>query len=324
MRKRFGKCMAMLLVSIALLQNDIGNYQCVKAAAQKVKTKAISLNCKKKTISVGDKYKLTVKKVKPTKASKKVTWKSSNKKIVSVSKSGTIMGKKKGKATVVAISKTNKKVKAVCEVTVKQKIFTMSTTEVKKTTEVPTTKTTVEVENTEITTEVSTTEQSTAEMVTSKEVAFKGDCIDLYKIGSLSTDKDMDDENKIIRNKEELEQLILAYEKNSTVGSATAAIVEKLKMYDEEYFEKNVLCYTRKLENSPYGNVEILKVAKEQNADGKIVANVYTKTTFVRNPNYYYETICGDYSYFVEVAKEDMKGVTNVDFIVEYATIYKE
>ena len=71
---------------------------------------AAKLNKKKITISVGQTVKLKVKK-----NSKKVKWKSSNKKIVTVSKKGKIKGKKAGKATVTA--KIGKK-KLKCKVTV--------------------------------------------------------------------------------------------------------------------------------------------------------------------------------------------------------------
>ena len=71
---------------------------------------AAKLNKKKITISVGQTVKLKVKK-----NSKKVKWKSSNKKIVTVSKKGKIKGKKVGKATITA--KIGKK-KLKCKVKV--------------------------------------------------------------------------------------------------------------------------------------------------------------------------------------------------------------
>ena len=71
---------------------------------------AAKLNKKKITISVGQTVKLKVKKNR-----KKVKWKSSNKKIVTVSKKGKIKGKKVGKATITA--KIGKK-KLKCKVKV--------------------------------------------------------------------------------------------------------------------------------------------------------------------------------------------------------------
>ena len=51
---------------------------------------------------VGEKTTLKVKKVKPTKASKKVIWKSSNKKVATISKAGRLKGKKKGSTKITA------------------------------------------------------------------------------------------------------------------------------------------------------------------------------------------------------------------------------
>ena len=82
------------------------------------KAKKITLNAKKQTLTVGEKFKLKVKKVKPAGANKKVTWKTSNKKVVKVSKKGVVTAKAAGSAKVTATSKANKKVKAVCKVTV--------------------------------------------------------------------------------------------------------------------------------------------------------------------------------------------------------------
>ncbi len=82
------------------------------------KAKKITLNAKNKTLTVGEKFTLKVKKIKPGKANKKVSWKTSNKKIVSVTKKGVVKAKAEGTAKVTATSKSNKKVKAVCKVTV--------------------------------------------------------------------------------------------------------------------------------------------------------------------------------------------------------------
>ena len=82
------------------------------------KAKKITLNAKKQTLAVGETFKLKVKKVKPAGANKKVTWKTSNKKIVTVTKKGVVKAKAVGSAKVTATSKANKKVKAVCKITV--------------------------------------------------------------------------------------------------------------------------------------------------------------------------------------------------------------
>ncbi|MGN1381818.1 MAG: Ig-like domain-containing protein, partial [Eubacterium sp.] len=63
--------------------------------------------------------KLSVKSIKPAKASKKLTYKSSNTKVATVSKSGIVTGKKNGTATITATSAVNKKVKASIKIKVK-------------------------------------------------------------------------------------------------------------------------------------------------------------------------------------------------------------
>ena len=88
----------------------------VEAAGQKPTT--IKLNATQKELYVGQKYTLKVKTVKPAKASKAVTWKSSNKKVATVNSKGKVTAKKAGTAKITATSKANKKVKAVCKITV--------------------------------------------------------------------------------------------------------------------------------------------------------------------------------------------------------------
>ncbi len=86
-----------------------------------VKAKKITMNKKKVSITVGKKITLKVKKVTPKKASKAVKYKSSDKKIASVSKKGVVKGKKVGKAIITVTSKSNKKAKAKVTVNVKSK-----------------------------------------------------------------------------------------------------------------------------------------------------------------------------------------------------------
>ena len=85
-----------------------------------VKVKKIVMNTKKVTLEVGQTFKLKVKKVKPAKAKKAVTYKIGKKKqaIATVSKKGKITAKAPGKAKVTVKSKKNKKVKVKVMVTV--------------------------------------------------------------------------------------------------------------------------------------------------------------------------------------------------------------
>lgn len=88
-------------------------------AATKKPTK-ITLNATSATIGVGAKTTIKVKKVTPSSASKAVTYKSSNKKIATVSKKGVVTGKKAGTATITVTSTKAKKVTAKFKVTVKK------------------------------------------------------------------------------------------------------------------------------------------------------------------------------------------------------------
>jgi thiosulfate/3-mercaptopyruvate sulfurtransferase len=90
-------------------------------AAAKKPTK-ITLKATTKSIGINGKSTISVKSVTPAKASKKVTFKSSNKNVATVSSKGVVTGKKAGKATITATSKVNKKAKATIKITVKDEV----------------------------------------------------------------------------------------------------------------------------------------------------------------------------------------------------------
>lgn len=96
-------------------------------AATKKPTK-ITVTATKKTMYVGEKYTLKVKNVSPAKASKTVTYKTSNKAVATVNAKGQIVAKKKGTVTITVTSKSNKKAKATCKVTVKQQVKSITVT----------------------------------------------------------------------------------------------------------------------------------------------------------------------------------------------------
>lgn len=110
--KRFAAVMALTL-ALTMVFSSVS----VNAATKKVKS--MTLSAKSVTLEINDTKKVTVKKVTPAKASKKVTWKSSNKAVATVSTTGVITAKAEGKAIITATSKSNKKVKRTVKVTVK-------------------------------------------------------------------------------------------------------------------------------------------------------------------------------------------------------------
>ncbi len=99
---------AMVVTGLSVQAEDVAQ----AAAKAKLKTKKIS-------IKVGAKKKITIKK---KKAKAKYTFSSSKKKVASVSKSGTVKGKKAGKAKITVKEKYKKKVRklGVVKVTVKK------------------------------------------------------------------------------------------------------------------------------------------------------------------------------------------------------------
>ena len=88
-----------------------------KIKVRELKAKKISLNKKKATLHAGETLKLKAK-LKPKGSTAKIKWKSSKKKIASVSKNGTVTARKKGKAVITAQLPNGKKAK--CKITVKK------------------------------------------------------------------------------------------------------------------------------------------------------------------------------------------------------------
>ena len=92
-----------------------------KDTTVKESTAKISLSESSITLQKGKSQKLSVTLIKSLKK-KGVTWKSSDKKVVTVSKKGKITAKGYGKATITCTSKKNKKYKATCIVTVEKPV----------------------------------------------------------------------------------------------------------------------------------------------------------------------------------------------------------
>lgn len=90
----------------------------VTANAATKKPKKIYLKATSTTVDIKGKVKVSVYKTKPSKANKSVKWKSSNKKVATVSKSGYVTGKKKGTVKITATSKKRKKVKKTIKIKV--------------------------------------------------------------------------------------------------------------------------------------------------------------------------------------------------------------
>ena len=94
------------LLTMPIVSTNLNVTSTVQAAS------SIKISKKKKTLRVGDKYTLKI-----TGTSKKVKWKSSNKKVATVNSKGKVKAKKKGTATITA-KVGGKKYK--CKITVKK------------------------------------------------------------------------------------------------------------------------------------------------------------------------------------------------------------
>jgi len=105
-----------VLVLLVMIFVSVG----VSPIASADSPKKISLSKTSKTVYIGQKYKLKVKSVTPKKADTSVKWKTSDKKIASITSDGVVEGKKKGTVTITAVSKSNSKIKAKCKVTIKK------------------------------------------------------------------------------------------------------------------------------------------------------------------------------------------------------------
>ncbi len=135
------------LLTVAMIGASLatpGNTLQAEAAAKPLKKISIA---KKATVYVGAKKQLKVTKA-PKNTTAKITWKSSNKKVATVSSKGAVKGVKAGTATITASAKgeKNKTLKAACKVTVKKRLiqklkanFTKTTLEVGRTKTIKTT-----------------------------------------------------------------------------------------------------------------------------------------------------------------------------------------
>ena len=117
--KRKCKKMLSLLLIIFLLFSLLPMKS--EAASEKNIPKKIVLNSSKLTMFKGQSKTLKVKKVLPFKASKDVTWSSSNKRVATVTSKGKVKAKKAGTTKIIAKSKKNERVKASCKINIYNK-----------------------------------------------------------------------------------------------------------------------------------------------------------------------------------------------------------
>ena len=118
MMKNYSTKFVAALIIIAMVLTAIGISTTTVDAAAKAPTK-ITLKATYLKVDVNGKTTVSVNKVTPAKASKDVTWKSSNTKVATVNKNGVVTGKKWGTVKITATSKVDKKVKATIKIKVR-------------------------------------------------------------------------------------------------------------------------------------------------------------------------------------------------------------
>ncbi|MDR1426991.1 MAG: S8 family serine peptidase, partial [Bifidobacteriaceae bacterium] len=117
---RIAAALALSLSLGALANLPVAQAAPTEGAVQTVGAKPtkISLKASQSAVSVGRTVRVKVKSVRPAKASKAVTWSSSNKNVAVVTAAGKVSGKKPGVARITAVSKADGKVKAWVKITV--------------------------------------------------------------------------------------------------------------------------------------------------------------------------------------------------------------
>ncbi len=123
----------LLTVTLLALALSSGSTSAAYAKASKAKTKLSFTTSGTITVPVKHSYRLTVTngETKPA----KILYKSSNPKIIRVSKKGKVTAKEKGKATITAYLKKNHKIKTSCTVYAGAKVKNVKLSTTKKTLE---------------------------------------------------------------------------------------------------------------------------------------------------------------------------------------------
>lgn len=115
--RQFMKKTAAVVTALLVVAGFAGTGISAQAAAKAPRSFTVKVTAK--TVDIKGKSTISVKSVKPTNASKAVTFKSSDKRIAVVSSKGVVTGKKAGKVKITVTSTKNKKLKKVVKITVK-------------------------------------------------------------------------------------------------------------------------------------------------------------------------------------------------------------
>lgn len=197
--------------------------------------KQIILSSKNQTIYTNQTITLKVKKVKPKGALTDVKWSSSDKKVAKVTKEGKVTGVKAGTATITAVSKKDKTVKASCKIKVLK--FKTKTLKVKK----------------------SYVSSSNPYLESSGKT---------YKV--IKTYGEFSDFKKDMQKK-----YAKYNSRGSESEFQKSAYGKKLKKYNKSYFDSKVLVIIEGSTPSSSRKIEVGDFKLSQNKKGKIYANLY-------------------------------------------------
>lgn len=267
----------------------------VVAPAYAAAPKAITLSKTSKTVYIGQKYTLKVNAVTPKKADTEVKWKTSNKKIATVSQKGVVTGKKKGTVIITAVSKSNSKIKAKCKVTVKK--F--------KTTNIKYGGTVFSLDKAYVNGRTDSNQdphiiKTYSELKALKKQIKKNYDIWCYYYASQN--------NPYYQNE------------NFAASCAGDEILEKLDKYDKKFFKTKALYYncidfTTLIDGQDVDySFECKKVKKKLTSKGKLTCFIYVKRKvkkFKKHDESKNEVryIDDSSAYFIELNKKDIKGV---------------
>ena len=282
-----------LFVTVVMIFASVAVVPSAYAAAPK----AITLSKTSQTVYIGQKYTLKVKAVTPKKADKDVKWKTSDKKIATVSSKGVVTGKKKGTVTITAVSKSNSKIKAKCKVTVKK----FKTTGIKY----------------------------GGKVLALNQAFVNGNPESIQDPHIIKTYSELKALKKRIKKTYDIwcyystsQTNPWYHDEDYAKGCGGDEILEKLDKYDKKFFKTKALYYncidfTTLIEGQDIDyTFECTKVRKKLTSKGKLTCFIYVRRK-VKNFKKHDEKkndvhyINDSSAYFIELNKKDIKGVQN-------------
>ncbi len=256
-----------ILLAILCLLGTIFMYPASVSAGQM--PKAITVSHKTLTLYAGESESLQVTSVKPEDASKKVIWKSKNKKVASVTAKGEVVAKKAGKTEIIAVSKKNAKIRKSIKVIVKQK-----PKQVEK--EIAVNGGIYNINNYGI------------HFLS----AFQKSVPEFYKSGKKNY--------KVIRTKKDYKRLIADFKKNGCTDNKNTFLAS----YANTKFKDNCLLLLKCSLNYPV-NQRVIGFQTKFDKSGKLYGEVAVQYQDIRDPGLNYPTVMQDNVIVLQLDKKD-------------------